>query len=136
MNILFFLTPKDKVAYIYDTFSLRQAMEKMEYHKYSAIPILDSENRYSGTITEGDLLWAIKNDLTLNLAAAEEYPISKVSRRMDNQPININMNMEDLVGISLKQNFVPVTDDRNIFIGIVTRSDILKYFYSKLGANE
>ena len=39
MNILFFLTPKVDVAYIYDTFSLRQVLEKMEYHKYSCIPV-------------------------------------------------------------------------------------------------
>ena len=38
MNIMFFLTPKSNVAYIYDDYSLRQALEKMEYHRYSAIP--------------------------------------------------------------------------------------------------
>ena len=31
MNILFFLKPKSEVAYIYDTDSLRQALEKMEH---------------------------------------------------------------------------------------------------------
>lgn len=30
MNILFFLTPKKEIAYIYDDDSLRQALEKME----------------------------------------------------------------------------------------------------------
>ena len=37
MNILFFLTPKSEVAYIEDTYSLRQILEKMEVHKYSSM---------------------------------------------------------------------------------------------------
>lgn len=61
MNVLFFLTPKSKVAYIYDDFTLRQTLEKMEYHRYSAVPLLTREGKYVGTITEGDLLWSIKN---------------------------------------------------------------------------
>ena len=60
MNILFFLTPKSEVAYIYAEESLRQALEKMEFHKYSAVPILTRQGRYVGTLTEGDLLWYIK----------------------------------------------------------------------------
>ena len=55
MNLLFFLTPKAEVAYLYDDFTLRQAIEKMEYHRYSSIPILNRKGEYVGTITEGDL---------------------------------------------------------------------------------
>ncbi|MGN1180314.1 MAG: CBS domain-containing protein, partial [Suilimivivens sp.] len=62
MNILFFLTPKNEVAFVYDTDSLRQALEKMEHHSYSAVPIISKEDgRYVGTLTEGDLLWNIKD---------------------------------------------------------------------------
>ncbi len=57
MNILFFLKPKSELAYIHDHHTVRQAMEIMEYHKYSCVPILDRNGKYKGTITEGDLLW-------------------------------------------------------------------------------
>ena len=70
MNVLFFLTPKSKVAYIYDDFTLRQTLEKMEYHRYSAVPLLTREGKYVGTITEGDLLWSIKNKYSLNFKEA------------------------------------------------------------------
>lgn len=132
MNILFFLIPKEKVAYIYDHYTLRQTLEKMEFHHYSAIPILDKENRYIGTITEGDLLWTIKNDFNLNSLQAESYPIMKIKRNHDNKAVNINTNMEDLIHVSMNQNFVPVVDDRDVFIGMITRKDIIKYFYSKI----
>ncbi|MBQ2921320.1 MAG: CBS domain-containing protein, partial [Oscillospiraceae bacterium] len=34
---------------------------------------------------------------------------------------------EDLIERASKQNFIPVIDDRNTFIGIVTRRAIIKY---------
>lgn len=129
MNILFFLTPKSEVAYITEAFSLRQALEKMEYHKYSAIPLLDTTGHYVGTITEGDLLWGIKNQYNLNLKGAEAVPITTIRRRMDYLPVNAKSNMEDLIGKALNQNFVPVVDDHGAFIGIITRKDIIKYYY-------
>ena len=128
MNLLFFLTPKGKVAYIYDDFTLRQTLEKMEYHRYSAVPILTREGKYVGTITEGDLLWAIKNLYSLNFKEAENTPILEIPRRMDNLPVSADTEIEDLIIKALNQNFVPVTDDRGIFIGLITRKDIMRYF--------
>ncbi len=132
MNILFFLTPKSKVAYIYDDYTLRQTLEKMEHHRYSAVPILTRSGAYLGTITEGDLLWAIKNKYSLNFKEAESLSIMEVSRRMDNEPVSAETEIEDLLSKAMNQNFVPVTDDRGIFIGIITRKDIMRYFSQKL----
>ena len=132
MNILFFLTPKSEVAYIHDDESLRQVLEKMEYHKYSAVPIISRQGTYVGTITEGDLLWYIKNQLDLNLQDAKRIRITNVPRRSDNTPVSIDSNMEDLLEKAMKQNFVPVLDDKRSFIGIVTRKDIMKYFADKM----
>ncbi len=136
MNILFFLTPKSEVAYIYDEESLRQALEKMEYHKYSAVPILSRQGRYVGTLTEGDLLWYIKNQLSLNLKEAQRIPVTAVPRRSDNFPVNADSKMEDLLDKAMMQNFVPVLDDDKSFIGIVTRKDIMKYFAKNIGKTE
>lgn len=136
MNILFFLTPKSEVAYIYDEESLRQALEKMEYHKYSAVPIISRQGRYVGTLTEGDLLWYIKNQLSLNLKEAQRIPVMAVPRRSDNFPVNVDSKMEDLLEKAMKQNFVPVLDDDKSFIGIVTRKDIMKYFARNIGKTE
>ena len=76
MNILLFLTPKNDVAYLYDDFTMRQALEKMEHHRYSAIPVIGRDGSYAGTITEGDLLWAVKNRCDLDLKQAENLPIA------------------------------------------------------------
>ncbi|HID7771425.1 TPA: CBS domain-containing protein, partial [Clostridioides difficile] len=117
MNILFFLTPKSEVAYIYEDYTIRQALEKMEYHKYSAIPIISKDGKYVGTITEGDFLWTLKNDLNLDLKGLEDVPVTDINRKMDNSPVSINADIEDLVIKSLNQNFIPVIDDQDTFIG-------------------
>lgn len=132
MNILFFLTPKSDVAFIYDCESLRQALEKMEYHKYSALPMISRQGKYIGTITEGDMLWGIKNQYNLNLKEAESVPVTSIPRRLDNRPVSADAAMEDLIDKALNQNFVPVVDDQKNFIGIITRKDIIRYFYDKL----
>ena len=132
MNILFFLTPKSEVAYIYEDESLRQALEKMEYHKYSSIPMISRTGRYIGTITEGDMLWGIKNKFNLNLKEAEHVPVTAIPRRMDYLPVKIDSRMEDMLDLALNQNFIPVVDDQKNFIGIITRKEIIKYFYQKM----
>lgn len=134
MNILFFLTPKSEVAYIYEDYTMRQALEKMEYHRYSSIPIISKDGKYVGTITEGDLLWTLKNDFSLDMKSIEDVPIMNVKRRMDNTPVSVNANIEDLISKSMNQNFVPVIDDQNTFIGIIKRREIIEYCYEKLRA--
>jgi CBS domain-containing protein len=131
MNIAFFLTPKKEVVFEKSTATMRQVMEKMEYHRYSAIPILDDKGMYVGTLTEGDLLWKLKNSPTLDFKNTSKVIISDVFMHKINKPVHIDSNIEDLVATSINQNFVPVVDDNNIFIGIIKRSDIITYCYER-----
>ena len=131
MNILFFLTPKENVAHIDDNDTLRQAIEKMEHRGFSAIPILTQDGKYIGTVTEGDLLWYLKNQNFPILREMEEHFIMNVTRRRDNEAVNISISMEGLVNKITNQNFVPVVDDNNVFIGIITRKDVILYLTNK-----
>lgn len=131
MNILFFLKPKSELAYIYDYHTLRQALEIMEHHRYSCVPILDKDGKYVGSITEGDLLWGVKKMNLMNIKEAENISIMKIERRRAYQPVSIGANMEDIIGRAMEQNYVPVIDDQEHFIGIITRRDIIGYCYDK-----
>lgn len=132
MNILFFLTPKEDVSYICETDSLSQVLDKMENHGYSAIPLLSRDGKYIGTITEGDLLWAAKELHFPNEKEMGDVRITSVKRRRDNQAVNVMAKMEDLFEKVTNQNFVPVVDDDKVFIGIVTRKDVLLFLEKKL----
>ena len=131
MNIAFFLTPKKDVVFVKSTSTLRQAMERMEYHTYTAIPILADKGRYIGTLTEGDLLWKFKNTPDLDFKNMSKINISDIFLHTDIKPVHIAANIEDVLETAMEQNFVPVVDDENVFIGIIKRSDIIKYLYEK-----
>ncbi|MCQ2500346.1 MAG: CBS domain-containing protein [Lachnospiraceae bacterium] len=132
MNILFFLTPKTEVKYVFSDSTLRQVMERWDQDRFAAIPMLNSKGIYLGTISEGDLLRAFKNDHELNLQKAEKVMIFDVPRDRDISPVKADSKMEDLVELSLRQNFVPVVDDEGVFIGIITRRSIIEYLYTQL----
>ena len=126
-NILFFLKPKAMCTYLYDDYTMRQALEKMEAAHFAALPILNKRGEYRGTLTEGDLLWGIKNMCYMDIRQAEAHRIMEISRRKDYIPVRVNTSMQDLVERASTQNFVPVVDDYDTFIGIVTRSSIIQY---------
>lgn len=131
MNILLFLTPKKDVAHLYDDYTIRQALEKMEYHRYSAIPIIDRNGHYIGTLTEGDILWYIKNNHLLSLEESEQDSILSIPRYHDNKAVSASSDLEDIFKTALNQNFIPVIDDQGIFIGIITRRNIFNYLQKK-----
>lgn len=126
-NILFFLTPKAMCLFLHDDYTIRQALEKMESAGYAALPILNKRGEYRGTLTEGDLLWALKNLCYMDMRQAEAHKIMEISRRKEYIPVRVTTNMHDLVERAVSQNFVPVVDDKDAFIGLVTRGAIIKY---------
>lgn len=135
MNIAFFLLPKAQVAYLFEDFTIRQALEKMRVHGYTAIPVLDEHGRYVGTVSEGDFLWYLVEDKQkqekTDIKTMEIGLLKDVLNREKNPPVNITTSVEDLLSRSLRQNFVPVVDDKGSFIGIVTRQDIIRYYTEK-----
>ena len=132
MNIAFFLTPKNEVVCENLEASMRQVMEKMEYHGYTAIPLIDKSGKYVGTLTEGDLLWKLKNTPELNFKNTETVAVSEIPRRVIHKSVSISADIESLINLAINQNFVPVVDDNGIFIGIIKRSDIINYCFKEL----
>ncbi len=132
MNILFFLTPKSEVAYIQENYTIGQALETMKKHGYTAVPMINDAGRYIGTITEGDLLWRFLEEEDTTFQEMEHFPVRDIPKRIVNRPVSVNADIKDLISTAMKQNFVPVIDDDKVFIGIVTRKEILQYCQKKL----
>ena len=131
MNVAFFLVSKSETINLSPKNTMRQALEKMEHHRYTAIPLIDNIGKYVGTIMEGDLLWKLKNTPGLCFENTEKVILKDVSQRIYNKPVKITASIEDLITLTETQNFVPVIDDSGIFIGIIRRSDIIGYFAKK-----
>ncbi len=127
-NLMRFLTPKSRVAYIDDRGSVRQALEKMRYHGYNALPVIDGEGKYVGTLTEGDFLWFLIGRGNADLRACEDTPVHTLLRPDWNPAVRADATMGDLLPRVEERNFVPVVDDRDCFVGLITRRDVLSYF--------
>ena len=132
MNIAFFLTPKNEVICENEDATMRQVMEKMENRGYTAIPIINREGKYVETLTEGDLLWKLKNTDNLNFKNTESIKVKDITKRIIHKSVSITSNIESLISLAVSQNFVPVTDDNGIFIGIIKRSDIINYCFNEM----
>ena len=135
MNIAFFLTPKSQVAFLLESYTVRQALEKMRKHGYTAIPVLTKEGLYLGTVSEGDFLWYIleqkKSEDVKEMKSLEDIYLSDMIHNSKYIPVHIMTSVDELLAQATRQNFVPVLDDNEVFIGIVTRKDIIKYFTDK-----
>lgn len=128
MNILFFLRPKPIIKYLNSDDSLREALEVMKSSGYTNLPVINKNGEFEYTLSETDILFRILKDNHFSMRDSEKIKISSLSRIKNYKTISINNNIEDLFNIAIEQNYVPVVDDRNKFIGIVTRRDILKHF--------
>ena len=131
MNILFFLSPKQDLMYVYDDFTLRQTLEKWENNRYASIPVLNRKGEYVGTLTEGDILWGLKKFHGLDLEAAEDIPIRDFAHKRDYKAVTVTTSMDQLIEWVQSAHSRGRVDDRGIFIGIVRRQAIIRYCYDK-----
>ncbi len=127
MQLAFFLTPKAESSYLIENFTLRQALEKMEYHHYTAMPVLDSDGHYLYTLFVDDCLWVFKNSPEMRFADAEKIPVNSIARSRKVEPVNISAGLSELLKKTIEQNFIPVVDDSGIYIGLVRRKDVIEY---------
>jgi CBS domain-containing protein len=126
MNILAFMKPKAEVTYLCADNNAREAIEIMHKNRYTSIPVLSKTGKYVGTITEGDLLYTLDE---VGRDEMKNIKVSSIERHRDYETVNVNETMIILLSRASNENFVPVIDDSNQFLGIVTRKKLLDYFF-------
>lgn len=136
MNIAFFLTPKSEIVTLQKHMTIRQAMEVMEHHRYTSVPVIDKKGYYVRTLSEGDILWHLKHKQGVMFKDTEKESIDHIKSHRPTKSVSINSDIESLIELSALQSFIPVVDDQKVFIGIIKRSDIINYCIKKLQINE
>ncbi|HJH62950.1 MAG TPA: CBS domain-containing protein [Firmicutes bacterium] len=126
MNVISLLTPKAQVAYLHEDCTIRQGLEKLRAHQYTALPVVARDGRYAGTVSEGDFLWGMVDRPDEGPRAWEKLGLERVMRKGFNPAVSIRVSMEELLDRAMRQSFIPVVDDRGAFMGIVTRQTILR----------
>ena len=134
MNILRFVIPKSLVEFVYEGNTVRQALEKMRYHRYRAIPVLAEDGRYVGTLRNEDVFDFFMERGATDLRTAERSEVKDILDRDYSHPLSHNAPAYELFELVKEHNFVPIVDDRGCFIGIILRRDVMNYllrFYPK-----
>ncbi|RJE90539.1 CBS domain-containing protein [Paenibacillus sp. 1011MAR3C5] len=132
MQISDFLFPKNKVAYIHSSDHLQTALEILEKTQYTAIPVIDRDGKYVFTLSEGDLLWKMKYTEGLGFHNLDSIKVHEIKCRTHNECVSIEADFEDMLELAADQNFVPVIDEQQVFIGIIRRKDIIEYYTSTI----
>lgn len=131
-NVLFFLTPKSSVDMIYEDETVGQTLERMKYHGFTSYPMINGDSgKYIGTISQGDILREVTAEDAI-LQKTLERPVGCIPRQRDYRPVRVSAGIMELYESAKTQNFIPVTDDSGVFIGIVTRKDILQALIDEL----
>ncbi|MHB8097613.1 MAG: CBS domain-containing protein [Erysipelotrichaceae bacterium] len=130
-SIVFLLTPKSKIVTLNEDYTIRQCLEKMKHYGYSAMPVLNHKGEYVATVSEGDFLWHLLQKGEYNIETQEDYTLKDIIRITWNKPIHIYAKLEEVLTQVMDQNFVPVIDDRGMFMGIITRKSVMQYYSKK-----
>ncbi len=127
MNIFDYFTPKNETYYLTDDMTIRQALEKFDFHKFSVVPLISEKGKYITTVSEGDILRHIKSNADFDIQAAERVPLMDIEKYRSYKACTHDVPMSEIFTLALDQNFVPIVDDRGLFIGIVKRKSIMMY---------
>lgn len=129
MNIITLLTPKEKTFYLDSRSTIRQVLEKLDYHKFTSVPLIDKDGHYVTTLSEGDILRFIKNNCKFSIDVAQTHTVDKIEIYRPYKALDISSSIQQVLKLALEQNFIPMVDDRGMYIGIIQRKGIIKYFY-------
>ena len=133
MNIAKIMIPKALTVFLNEKQTVRQGWEIMTRNGYTAIPVLDAEQHYIGTVSEGDFLRHILDAGSLDKTEMENHRVRELVRRDFCPPICIDADDTEVVHAALNQNFVPIVDSRNTLCGILTRRGVIAYLAEKNG---
>lgn len=125
MNALKLMLAKDKVKFLQGDCPLDEAMRLFTQNGYSAVPVVDGDDTYLGTVCDKDFLRCYaEGDFEERMGG---MTLREILDRDWNPPINVYTNVDDVLLLSMNQNFLPVIDDDGIFIGIITRKAIISF---------
>ena len=131
MNIAKIMIPKVLTVFLYENQTVRQGLELMAMHGYTAVPVLDENGRYIGSVSEGDFLRCLLAADTTDKKRLEQYHIRDILRKDFCPALSVEAEEAMAVAACLNQNYVPIVDDRNTLCGILTRKGIIAYLADK-----
>ncbi len=132
MNIAAMMIPKVATVFLHESDTIRQGLERFTVHGYTAVPVLNQQEQYVGSVSEGDFLRHILKKQTADLKAYESDRIGAIVRKDFCPPLSIDADYDQVVAAALNQNFIPIVDSRGALCGIVTRRSLIAYLGNRM----
>ncbi len=132
MNIAKIMIPKISTAFLNETNTVRQGLEKFTRYGYTAVPVLNENGVYVGTVTEGDFLRHVMKMGSAEMRDHESYIIRDIIRKDFCPSLKIEADQAEVINAVMNQNFVPIVDGRGVFCGIITRRGVIDTLAKKL----
>ncbi len=126
MNIARIMIPKIYTAFLCENNTVRQGLEKFSRYGYTAVPVIDENGVYYGTVTEGDFLRHIMKIQSTEMKDHEQYKIRDIIRKDFCPSLLIEADRTEVIEAVKNQNFVPIVDGRGVFCGIITRKGVIE----------
>ena len=130
-DIVKIMIPKISTVFLHENDTVRQGPERFRAHGYTAVPVLNKEEQYVGSVTEGDLLRHIMAVGNTDLKFQEHYRISSIMRKECYPALSIDADENQVIAVALNQNYVPIVDGRGALCGIITRQSLISYLQER-----
>lgn len=127
VNLAKIMIPKVTTVFLKESQTVRQGWEIMHRSGYTAIPVVDCEGKYIGSVSEGDFLQFVMSQGTTDICVMEQHKVCELVRKDFCPPLQIVANREQVIESALNQNFVPIVDGRDVLCGILTRRGVIQY---------
>ncbi len=120
--------------------SVGEASELMKKEKVHRLPVLDKDKKLIGVISEKDILYASPSPASSLSIHEMAYLLSKltVKKIMTKNPVSITKDttIEEAARLMVDQDLscLPVVDNDNRLLGIVSKSDMFKILLELFGA--
>lgn len=125
-----YLIPADDLAIFIDTHNSDHVMLLLVSNGFSRVPVITKNKEYKGTISISDIMnYQAKHQLTdweMNQTDIGDIVNTKIDA------ISVNSSLTLIMHKLVEFPFLPVVNDNNQFIGIITRKSILKAVNSLL----
>lgn len=136
MNLAKIMIPKVSTVFLKESNSVRQGWETMSRNGYTAIPVINADGQYIGSVSEGDFLKYVISAGTTDPRDMEQHRVCELVRKDFCPPLQIDAHREQVIESVLNQNFVPIVDGRNTLCGILTRRGVIQYLAEELSCRD
>ncbi|HJG05974.1 cyclic-di-AMP-binding protein CbpB [Ligilactobacillus agilis] len=120
-----YLIPAEIVANVSETNNLNHALLVLTKVKYAKIPVLDKEQRVTGLLS-----LAMITETMLGLNGIDPSRLNRMTvkeiMQTDFPKIQAPYDVEEILHLLVDQPFLTVVDQAGVFLGIITRREIMK----------